>query len=67
MPKSIRWRKGVPDYGYKCVACGKVVFDKENRELVGTYEKEDLFKTGTMICCGRCGQSVGMLEQEGGK
>lgn len=67
MAKYIKWRSGVKEYGYKCAACGKVVFDKEKRELIGTYEKEDLFNTGTMVCCGRCGQDVGMIVQEGEK
>ena len=67
MGKSIRWRRGVAEYGYKCAACGKVVFDAEKKQLVGCYEKQDIFKTGTMICCGRCGQSVGVIvEREGG-
>ena len=58
---SIKWKKEVYDYGYKCSRCGKLVFDKEKRVLVGTFEQRDIFNTGTMVCCGRCGESVGII------
>lgn len=74
MGKSIRWRQGVPRevqgrggvkvIEYRCAKCGRLVFDNEIRQLVGCYEKQDIFKTGTMICCGRCGQSVGVIAEK---
>ena len=61
MVKMIKWRQGVAEYGYRCIVCRKVVFDAEKKQLIGCYQKRDIFNTGTMICCGRCGQSVGLV------
>ena len=71
MAKQIPWRKGVlrevtlrqgvKGYEYRCERCSRLVFDVEKKRPIGTYEKQDVFKTGTMLCCGRCGQSVGVI------
>ena len=57
----ISFREEVSKYGFKCVRCGKLVFDKEKNELIGTYEKKDLFQTVRMICCARCGHDVAII------
>ena len=61
MAKYIKWREGIKEYGYKCARCGKLVFDKEKGQLIGTYEKRNIFDTATVVCCARCGDGVGVL------
>lgn len=63
----ISFREEVSKYGFKCARCGKLVFDKEKGQLIGTYEKRNIFDTATVVCCSRCGDGVGVLVQEGGK
>ena len=73
MSKVIRWRIGVPReingrggvkiIDYRCVTCGRSVYDGEKKQLTGVYEKRDIFNTGTMLVCGRCGQSVAIIAE----
>lgn len=54
----------VAKYGFRCLRCGNVVFNKEKNRLIGTYEKRNMFDTATVLCCARCGNGVGVLIEE---
>lgn len=62
----IRFLPEVYKYGFKCARCGKLVFDKEKGQLIGTYEKRNIFDTATVVCCARCGDGVGVLVNDKG-
>ena len=62
----VQFLPGVSEFGFRCLRCGKVIFDKEKGQLIGTYTKRNMFNTATVVCCGRCGRGNGVLIDDKG-
>ncbi len=62
----IQFLPGVSEFEFRCLRCNKVVFDKEKKQLIGTYTKRNMFDTATVVCCGRCGRGIGVLIDDKG-